>query len=300
MRCILFLIVSSIICCCDSSQNFESCVVSNDYIRFKSLVDNCENIKDIKDAKGDTVLHYAVKYGRFEMVKKIIDEKKIDIDVKNSNNETPLFYATKFASNDIKIVEYLLSHGASVDSQNGIYHVSTPICNAISLGNINVIQCILKHKPNLNIPIEIKGKSTNRKMHILSAVLFSENDVAILKLLLKENIDLLIRKDLGLELLSAATFYVSKNWKGKMKCLIDNKIDINSRSETGFTFMMKMAADANAYNVNVMKYFLQFNPDPFVKNNEGLTAYDIANRNGNEKMIETIKDYMEKYRINSN
>ena len=295
MRCVFIIVFCFLQCSCYSIYNYESCIKSNDFRRFNYLIDNNYNIENIKDSKGDNILHYAVKYGRYNMVKKIVDDNIINIDLRNNYNETPLFYATKFASNDIKIVDYLLSHGASIDSRNGIYFMTTPICNAITHGNINVIKCILKYKPDLNIPVEI-GEKNVHTMHVIYLALISENNTDMLKLLLEENVDLKRKKDLGYELLIGASTFRYKNWKDKIRLLVEKGIDVDSQNKNGYTYMMKIVLE-NKINteIDIMKYFLTFKPNPNIKNNDGLTAYDLALKNEDDEMIKIISNYMNKY-----
>lgn len=56
---------------------------------------NSFDIEQIRDKKGNTVLHYAAKNSNYELVKLFINKYKIDINLKNQYGQTPLMHIMK-------------------------------------------------------------------------------------------------------------------------------------------------------------------------------------------------------------
>ncbi|EFC42840.1 ankyrin domain-containing protein [Naegleria gruberi] len=65
-----------------------------------------EDISLVCDHHGESFLHYASRSGNFEMVKYLLEEKKIFIDMQNYRSASPLYYAAY--SGFPEIVEYLM------------------------------------------------------------------------------------------------------------------------------------------------------------------------------------------------
>lgn len=91
-----------------------------------------------------------------------------------------------------------------------------------------------------------------------------------------------------------------------VRWIIENKSqDINCReSGTGNTALhyvaescIELLSDGSDYR-NIAKNLLEAGADPFIKNDMGLTALDVAWINGNDKMAELIKSYMDKRKDN--
>jgi len=87
------------------------------------LIENEEHGTDInaKNEFGETILFNACFEGDLDIVKYLVEEKKLDIDVKDKNGLSPLFSAVITAccfNEKIDIVKYLVEHGADINTKS--------------------------------------------------------------------------------------------------------------------------------------------------------------------------------------
>ncbi len=96
-------------------KKVEELVYNNDLDGFKSLIDSLEDV-NIQDKYGWTPLHLAIRRGREEMVRYLVEEKKADINIQDSSGWTPLMEA--IMDDFPTIVKYLVEKGADLSITN--------------------------------------------------------------------------------------------------------------------------------------------------------------------------------------
>ncbi len=96
-------------------KKIEALVYENDIDGFKEFVNSLENV-NMQDKYGWTPLHLAIRRGREEMVRFLIEEKNADIDIQDESGWTPLMEA--IMDDFPSIVEYLVSKGADLSIAN--------------------------------------------------------------------------------------------------------------------------------------------------------------------------------------
>lgn len=96
-------------------KKIETLVYENDIDGFKEFVNSLEDV-NIQDKYGWTPLHLAIRRGREEMVRFLIEEKNADIDIQDESGWTPLMEA--IMDDFPSIVEYLVSKGADLSIAN--------------------------------------------------------------------------------------------------------------------------------------------------------------------------------------
>ncbi|XP_038123729.1 ankyrin repeat domain-containing protein 16 [Cyprinodon tularosa] len=90
---------------------------------------------------GDTLLHYASRHGRLDVMEFLIKQLGADVDVYNNGYKRPLHEAASMGH--IKCVSYLMEEGATVDSlKKGDW---TPLMMACTRRNLDVIQKLLSY-----------------------------------------------------------------------------------------------------------------------------------------------------------
>lgn len=127
----------------------------------------------ISDAEGNTLVHIAAAHNHLEILKFMVDEKKMDVNLKNVENDTPLCLAID--QNCIDVVKYLVT----VPDLN----INEPGKN----GNSPLIVAIMRHYPDIvKVLVDQPGIDINKPDSIGSspiclATIF--NDVKSVKIL---------------------------------------------------------------------------------------------------------------------
>ena len=99
----------------ETMKKVEELVYKNDIDSFKKLIDSLDNV-NIQDKYGWTPLHLAIRRGREEMVRYLVEEKKADINIQDNSGWTPLMEA--IMDDFPSIVKYLVEQGADLSIAN--------------------------------------------------------------------------------------------------------------------------------------------------------------------------------------
>ncbi|KAF5270594.1 hypothetical protein FQR65_LT05492 [Abscondita terminalis] len=102
---------------------------------------------NVTDKYGVPVLHHAVNYNQYEIVKVLIDNN-VNINCITKFNETALFWTT-FSDVDLNITDLLISVGVNINfpNQDGV----TPIHYAIMKENRNAFDNLLKNQADVDM-----------------------------------------------------------------------------------------------------------------------------------------------------
>ena len=99
----------------ETMKKVEELVYNNDIDGFKSLIDSLEDV-NIQDKYGWTPLHLAIRRGREDMVRYLVEEKNADINIQDNSGWTPLMEA--IMDDFPSIVKYLVEKGADLSIAN--------------------------------------------------------------------------------------------------------------------------------------------------------------------------------------
>jgi len=94
----------------------------------------------------DMPIHYAILSGDVEIVKTLI-ERGADVNEGDGAGNTPLHYVIYSGSNNLKLVELLIKHGADPNSK-AAEECFTPIHLAVVLNNVKMVKTLLKYGAN--------------------------------------------------------------------------------------------------------------------------------------------------------
>ncbi|XP_028350660.1 ankyrin repeat domain-containing protein 16 isoform X5 [Physeter macrocephalus] len=120
----------------------------------------------------DTLLHFAARHGRREILAYLVEAWDLDIEAANQDYKRPLHEAASMGHRDC--VRYLLGRGAAVDCLKKADW--TPLMMACTRRNLEVVQDLVEHGAN---PL-LKNKDGWNSFHIASR----EGDPLILQYLL--------------------------------------------------------------------------------------------------------------------
>ena len=224
------------------------------------LLSKIENLNE-EDKDGKTALICACENGYKDIVQLLLDNGA-DINKQNKDGNTALIMACKNNSHT-EIVKLLLDNGANINIQNVLGN--TPLIYAFVLGNDNIFELLLKKKANVNIK---KYKDGNTVL-IMAC---KKNKTEIVKLLLKnKDTDLNIQDDDG----NTGLIMACKNNNIEIvQLLLDNEaIDVNIQDKLGNTALFYICIGKK--NINIVKLLLKNKANPYIKNNENVTASSI-------------------------
>ncbi|MBF0366024.1 MAG: ankyrin repeat domain-containing protein, partial [Oligoflexia bacterium] len=89
------------------------------YQDIKQWIDAHLDLSSLSDENGNTILHYATREGRLDIVKLLLETGKFDIEVKNKDGETPLVFGMyQHDHSRFNVRKFLEFTGASIDSPN--------------------------------------------------------------------------------------------------------------------------------------------------------------------------------------
>ncbi|XP_033222671.1 serine/threonine-protein phosphatase 6 regulatory ankyrin repeat subunit A-like [Belonocnema kinseyi] len=111
----------------------------------KDLLDNsCFNLNEV-DKFGMTLLHYAVDFDTFEILKILVKRGAL-LDFGNTWENTPLHFVVKNSSRDY--IRHLLDSGASVNFKS--YQSNTPLHYAIATKDLEIIDMLVSNSADIN------------------------------------------------------------------------------------------------------------------------------------------------------
>ncbi|KAJ1465860.1 ankyrin repeat-containing domain protein, partial [Baffinella frigidus] len=100
----------------------------------------------VKKSTGDTLLHLAAAYDRYETVAYLLSLPEPGIDTRNKSGYSALSYSA--SRSDITIVKMLLDHGATVDTLTCMGE--TPLMSACAAGRVEVASLFLDRGANVS------------------------------------------------------------------------------------------------------------------------------------------------------
>ena len=252
------------------------------YNTVKSLIESGADINAVCDVYGDTPLMLAAETAPLNVVTALV-EHGATVNVKNNYGYTPLINAarTGYEKDAIKIVQYLLEQGASVDE----LHMSnkTAFLFAAEYGYKEIAQLLLKHGANINAVADgeknglmLAGESGNAdivKMFLEEGfdpncqdgdgntpiLLVSEKNydkhLNVIKILMEKGARINVQNTGGETPLSLA---LKKRNKKIIKYLIDSGADINTKNTWGKTPLMEAVSNNDK---NAVKLLIELGAD---------------------------------------
>ena len=239
--------------------------------------------KEAKIPQSKTIAE-AIENGKLNDVKRFLSDKTdIDNNVrdKDGNELSPLLIAS--IAGNLKIVEFLLEHGAEVDQQNN-NKFNTPLIVAAENGHKDVVELLLKNNAKIN--------KTNSGYSTPLIVAASNGHKDVVEILLKNNADInLANSGYSTPLMLAA----ENGHKDVVELLLKNNANINlANSFNGKTPLMLAAYNGH---LAVIDTLLKNNADFTIKNKSDMTALSIAKKNvnknkDNNSIVELIESYV--------
>lgn len=131
----------------DSAKHFEEVIRRNDLKGLENLIDH-SNTSVIIDDDRMTPLLMAANYGRYEIMKKLIETGFYNVKDTDKNGDNALIYVCK--NNHPSCIKLLLDIGIDVNFCDGITPL-TPLMYAASLGHVGCIQQLIESKAIIDL-----------------------------------------------------------------------------------------------------------------------------------------------------
>ncbi|XP_026406187.1 ankyrin-2-like isoform X1 [Papaver somniferum] len=230
-----------------------------------------KTIQRLVDGDGRGSLAFAAAGGRVNVCSYLLEELKLDVDVKDDAGVTPLSYGA--VKGHLNTVEYLLEQGANPDGSNDPDSTTnTPLHFAV-LGGDREIQTMLLSK---GVRINVATKSGTALSY--AAIL---GQIDAVKVLLDHHADPNV---VLFGLVTPLTSTIAINSLPIMDLLLKAGADPDAKS-CGFSpLIYAVMYGATGFIVRL----LEAGADPNVTNNEGVTAVEMAARDGKNEIVEIL------------
>ncbi|MFN7920171.1 MAG: ankyrin repeat domain-containing protein [Bryobacteraceae bacterium] len=257
---------------------------------------------NVRDANGNTPLHYAAAFGTVSAMKTLLD-RGAEFEAKNRFGQTPLHWA--FAN--LEKTELLLARGANVNAQandgrTALYSAAsqrntdavlklllskgakvdlattngrTPLMAAAGGGFVSLMKPLLDAKANVN---SVSGTGS---VALIDAA--ASKSVEAVRLLLEAGADVNAHTKRNQTALAAAATYGSEDI---VKLLLDRGAEVNIRDERGYSPLM-YAAYSEVMPAGVVKMLLAKGADVNVTG-EGETPRDLAAKRGDTEVARLL------------
>ena len=261
--------------------------------------------KNQKDSNGN-LMHYAVRSGKIEMIKKIreiLSEKNLQLFEKNlrgqeyENGNTPLHEAcdtnSKLAVPDIKEMVKMYKGQKIPLQQLRNYKIQTPLHIAAECGRENYVQSLLSEKGNEKL-LNSEDQHGNRALH--TAAEYKNDEVfallldkssnhenhKILNKLGKSPLHVIVESG-SHECLNIWDVHIQNKFKSEYEMEMEKSV--NSRDFQGNT---PLHLASRKGHVQIVGRLLKLGANALIKDHEGRNALQVAIESQDEEMVKNM------------
>ena len=248
------------------------------------IIDN----KTWTDANRCTLLHQAAFKGHADTAKQLLDHHAT-IDALDKSKETPLHMAAGGGHTDT--AKILLEHQAVVDALNNMKN--TPLHYAACNGHTNTVKLLLEHQASVDALNHMK----NTPLH--NAANNGHTETVTLLLEYQAAVDSL--NDLKMTPLHNAA---SNGHAGTAELLLEHQASIDGLDNKKESPLHKAAYGLSDGCYNTAYLLLTNNADTKLKNDDGETPLEVAQRRDQHEIVKLLKtfkirNYFHQYNQNS-
>lgn len=189
--------------------------------------------------------------------------------------------------NEINSVKRLLELGQDPNEKTQHMNSISMLMYAIERRNYEIAEILIQKRANANF----QNKSGKAALHELAESI--SRDSAFFKtftLLMKNGADINIKDNNG-----GTPLHFSMNWTRTepdeiraLKMFLENGANPNIKTIDGDT-VLGWYLSMGSPSKKIVQILLDYNADPFIKNNEGKTPYDIAKERSLEDIVQLLK-----------
>ena len=265
-----------------------------DWALVKNLIDHGTDV-NVKDDKGNTVLHIVARNGNWELVKWLIDHGS-DVNAKDKDGKTVFRFAVE--KGNLELVKWLIEHGVDVNVKDEDGN-SVVLDLAARNDNWELVKLMVEHKADIN-------SKRNYETVLHYAVI--EKNWEMVNWLLDHGADINAKGYNNMTVLH----YVAnkKNWE-RVKWFVEKGANVNAKDKDGITILKTAAFNGNlemvkwlaehGANVNegimnaaasgnqeIVKYLIEKGADVNSKTEDGFTSLHGAAQSGNLELAKSL------------
>ena len=224
---------------------------------------------------GVTLLHYASRYSKQEIVEFLLNSNQISVNTTNNDQRTPLMFAC-FDGGHLDNMKTLIQYGADINATD--INGSTLLHFASRYAEQEIVELLLKSNQ-----ISVNATNNNRRTPLMLACL-NGGRLDNMKTLIQYGADINARDIDGKTLL----YYASRYSKQEILefLLISNQISVNATNNNQITLLM--FACFNGGRLDNMKTLIRYGADINAKFNDGSTLLHLASTCSKQEIIEFL------------
>lgn len=235
--------------------------------------------------EGGLLLLAAAAAAHPQSIKELVDSG-VNVNVRGSDRETPLsvLFAGLFNPensrarfrNKMQCIDFLITRGARAGDDDPL-----PLVTSAMHHELHFVSALLHSGVDVNK--EVAPGQTALFMSLLAPDPGHPVDDRCALALLKAGADSSLRHESGAMPIHLAA---ASNYLGALQELLERRPqDVDARTNIGITPLMMAATEGHA---EAAKLLLKFGADPGIKDQEGLTAREVAIKNGNDEVVQIL------------
>ncbi|XP_070175862.1 ankyrin-3-like [Littorina saxatilis] len=242
--------------------------------------DDCVNHQDVYDR---TALHEACKAGNAKVVSLLLEKDQVtDIAIQDEQGCTALHEACK--AGNAEIVSLLLHQDQDTDIAIQDEYGYTALHEACRSGSIKVVQLLLTVNADI---INITDHDGYAALHLAAVGKRREHEQIVGTLLQHGKVNVNLKNGEGYTALHLAIIFNLQNIMKKL--LADKLVNVNVEDNQGNTPLHFAVYHTDTYATRLLRESRK-NVDLDIRNADGMTALDLANKFGRTDIVHTILD----------
>lgn len=231
-----------------------------------------------KARKGITALMYAAREGDISIIDLLLDAKA-NVNERNSGGSTALMWAVTGDKEDV--VRLLLDRGADAEAINEAF------ISAAAGGHLGMLEILLDRG------VDAKKVGSEALMRTANSRVVGVSDKQLsdaVRFLIEFGADPNVKYEDGW----TALLHASKNGDASIvQMLLDAGVNINAKCDCrgwyggGWTALMMAIKKRHS---EIVELILSKDPDVNTRNNQGKTALSLALEQGNQDLVQTLRD----------